>query len=505
MASNRSEWNRRQGNTEEDALGPQPPHSKDAERIVITTILYDNTMMSLVQLEDLEVGDFYYRAHQFVFEVMVELFDEGQEIDTLLIIEKLRAKGMAGHVGGVEGLTEITKNIPIMNVESQIKKYVKTLKDLSWLRTIQKTARMIEADCTEPGAKLEDVAALAETSILEVVSAALRGNKKLRNKGFIKLKDDKESFRTMLEARHKGLITALPTGIKPIDRMLEGGGLNPQGQYLLAANPKAGKTSLALKISGNVAKWYVDNQIRKSVAVISLEMRREALHTRMFSQYTQIPYSRLTQPGFGGADYEVAMASVDSFFDTFPLWFSDSMFDLNTMWRKTEELVLGEAQLGFLVIDYVQLVALKKGGALDAEGRTAEVTVISREIKHMAQEFNLPILGISSLSRAGFLRESGALDYDCECLLSLENPDWSPQMTREQKAALNAKKVWDINANIVYQRNGPTGEIPLKFLREYMQFLDPEDYLQSTRNGAGPNGSGSSDLDSLALWNSIQP
>lgn len=498
----RTNWNRSQGNTEDDALGPQAPHNKDAERILLTTMMFDMSVISLIQLEDLEAGDFYYRAHQIVFETMMELFDEGQDTGLVLLVERLRAKQVLAQVGGVEGLNDISKGVPIMNIESHIKKHVKIMKDLSWLRTLQKTARMIESDASEPGAKLEEVATLAESSILEVVSAALRGNKKLRTKGFIKLKDDKESFRAMLEARHKGLITALPTGIKPLDRMLEGGGLNPQGQYLLAANPKAGKTSLALKIAANVARMYAETGAQRSVGVISLEMRREALQTRMFSQYTQIPYSRLTQPGFGGADYEAAMESVDSFFDTFPLWFSDSMFDLPTMWRKVEELALGEAQLGLLIIDYVQLVSLKKGGALDAEGRTSEVTVVSREVKHMAQEFNIPILGISSLSRAGFLRESGALDYDCECLVSLENPDWSPQMTREQKAALNAKKVWDINANIVYQRNGPTGEIPLKFLREYMQFVDPEEYELSTRNNAGPNGKGSTDFDAMALWES---
>jgi replicative DNA helicase len=337
----------------------------------------------------------------------------------------------------------------------------------------------------------------AETTMLELTNQALRGNRKGRSIDFVPISDDKQAFIETLEKRSQGIQNALPTGIKPIDDKLEGGGFNPQGFYLVAAKPKAGKTSLVLSWAERIARAFgatYDNEgIRQSVAVASLEMRREALQMRLFSAYTSIPFDTLSRPGkLQGAAKEVAFAAIDSFFQ-FPLYINDAVFTLPDLWRACERVVNGPMQAKLIIVDYLQLVSLRKNYSADPDQLTGEVTIVSRELKHMAQELNVPVIGISSLNRLGEIRQSGSVEYDVEALFRLENPDYDPKMALEARAELDAKPVWDINARLAYQRNGVTGDIMLKFIRQQMKFVTASEYEKN--NGS----SKAQDLNELWL------
>jgi replicative DNA helicase len=478
------------------------PHSADAERAILGAVILDNSLIYQAQFYGLEEHHFYVRAHQFVYRAMLEIADKGGEINPILLGEKLRALGLIEQTGGVAFISELTYGLPHF---TNVATYAKVVMDKSNLRDLIKVCNMLTWKALEEEDDPDELIKAAESTVLALSSVALRGNRRAREVGFVKVVKDKADFRKHLEALHRGQSASLSTGIAAIDDKLEGGGLNPQGQYLVAANPKAGKTSLVLNICDRIARQFAQEGSQRSVGVVSMEMRRLALHMRRFSAHTQIPFSEMSRKHFRGPAYEIAMRELDAFFDI-PLYISDSIFSLDDAWRHCEKLVYGEAQAGLLVFDYLQLMSRKRRQALSVEHRTAEVTVISRELKHMAQEFNVPLIAISSLSRAGELRESGAIDYDLEALIMLENADLpddlKPEARKALVKALNSQEVWNINAHLKYQRNGPTGDIMLKFVRPYMQFLTLEEYAalyERPRTQLGP-----ASADDEDIWNSTK-
>jgi replicative DNA helicase len=459
------------------------PNVRQVEQAIVTTALcYPQQCIPLLQFLGLEVSDLYDTVHQDILGAMYSLHDRGADVNAVTIAEHLKTLGRLIQVGGVSGIVEVTKCMPLVTDKS-IGDYVAQIHRKAHLRELIKVTDMIRYDAMDPGSVAEDVLTRAESEVLRVVSESLRGhNKRSRDKKFVRISEDMDEFRKGLIDLHHGKSAALPTGIRGLDSKLEGGGLQPQAVYMVAAEPKAGKTALVLGIAKRVATTYVKDGQQRSVGIISMEMRRRAIQMRLYSEYTHIPFSRMSMRGFTGIDYDIAIKSIDPFFKTTPLYITDAIFSLDEMWRECERLVMGEAQAGLIAIDYIQLASIRKAMGQSVEHRTREVSQISREIKHMGQQFNIPFIAISSLNRAGELRESGELEYDCEALIHLQNPEFNPRLSDAEKAALNKKPIWDINAYVKYNRNGPTGDTPLKFLREYMSFLDPEEYESYLRH-----------------------
>jgi replicative DNA helicase len=466
----------------DDLLRNQMPNLFQVEQLLLANVLLDPQIIALLQFLGLESVHFYWNSNQLILDAMYQLYSMGHEINSVTIGEVLRGNGQLDAVGGVSGVTDLTRGM-FQLAEKSIHKYVTQIHKKSNLRELIKTAKMIVCDAMESDAIHDDVMTQAESEVLRVVSESLRGHgRQSRDKKFVRISEDMDEFRKGLIDLHHGKSAALPTGIRGLDSKLEGGGLQPQAVYMVAAEPKAGKTALVLGIAKRVATTYVRDGQQKSVGIISMEMRRRAIQMRLYSEYTHIPFSRMSMRGFTGIDYDIAIKSIDPFFKTTPLYITDAIFSLDEMWRECERLVMGEAQAGLIAIDYIQLASIRKAMGQSVEHRTREVSQISREIKHMGQQFNIPFIAISSLNRAGELRESGELEYDCEALIHLQNPEFNPRLSDAEKAALNKKPIWDINAYVKYNRNGPTGDTPLKFLREYMSFLDPEEYENYLRH-----------------------
>lgn len=455
------------------------PNNSDAERAIIGAIMLDNALVWQARSAGLMPGHCYVPMYRFTLEAMYELSDRGHELNPITIVEELRRMGRLGMAGGMSEVSNMTYGLPHF---ANIGRYVKMVMDKHWVRTLITTCNMIISIALDDEEQPETQLTGAETAILELVSVALRTNKKARSIDFVPVSEDKAAFIETLQTRASGVSDAIPTGIRPIDAKLEGGGLNPQGLYMIAARPKSGKTSFALGIAERTARSFATQGLKKSVAVASLEMRRLALQMRMFSAYTGIPFDTLLRPGkLRGVEKDLAFAAVDEFFN-FPLHITDAVFSLPELFRACERAVYGPAQACLIMVDYLQLIALKKGQIADPDNLTGEVTVVSRELKHMATELNVPVVGISSLNSMGELRQSRTLEYDLEALIRLENPDYKPNMTLEERATLDALDVWDINARLQYQRNGPTGDNMLKFLRPRMQFVTLEEFEHMTRN-----------------------
>lgn len=462
------------------------PHSAEAERAILGAIVLDNALMISAITSGLQAHDFYIRAHQFVWEAMVELFAKGAEINPILLGQQLVKDGVIEQTGGVAFISELTYGLPHF---TNVAAYVKVVKDKSALRQLVKVANKITSDALAEEEEAEVVLAQSEQMIMFLVSETLRKNKKARPRDYVKVEDDiPEMIRAMQEA-NQGVSRHLSTGIAELDAKLEGGGLRPQGLYIVAARPKTGKTSFVLDICVRAAQMYKRMQAGRSVGIISMEMQRLALAMRALSAYAKVPFVDMTRAGFRGVEYEVAMASVEPLFRGLPLWITDAVYTIDEMWHVNNRLVYGPAQAGLIAVDYMQLAEVRRAyekKSSTEESRYAIVSQVSREIKHMAQEFDIPFIAVSSINRVSSregrraelhdLRESGQIEFDAEAVAFLENPDWKPGMKDAEYEALNRLKVWDVNINLAAQRNGPTGLIPTKFLREFMQFMTVREY-----------------------------
>jgi replicative DNA helicase len=466
------------------------PHSEASEKAILGAIILDNALVRQAQREGLEPYDMHVKAHHVILRAMYALSDAAQEINPIILGEELRRMGHLEVAGGVAYISELTYGVPY---STNLGQYIKVVKGKSALRAMRKTLLMRLAAIDEQAEQPDSIIAETEHAVATVAAEVLRGNKRGRDRRLVTIVEDRNAFNETLSKLHKGQSDALPTGYRPIDNLLEGGGLQPQGFYIVAAMPKAGKTTWVLNIGKRVAERFRAERNGKVVGIITLEMRRMALIMRLFSAHTQIPFNRMTRPGFRGPEYEMALLAQDEFF-TLPIAISDAISALPEMAHEIIKSAFGSLNLGLIILDYIQLMSEKRG-AIDSSRRTAEVTAISLGCKHLAQETNLPLIAVSSLNREVMygakdtknknrsfrpeiwhLRESGQIEYDAEAIFLLHNPDLLPGMEIEKRKELNRAKEWNVECILAAQRNGPIDDVPLKFLRESMTFLTESEY-----------------------------
>lgn len=471
------------------------PHSAEAERAILGSILLDNTL-ALQAASLLTRDDFYVRAHNFVFAAMMVLYEAGKEIDPLMLAEELRREGQLDTLGGMTFIGELSYGLPhFANVAS----YAKVVKDHSLMRRAIKVANKITSAALEGEDKAEKVLADAETMVLALVDDLYRGHGGKNREGFYSLKELVGPMRERFEAFHRHETKAVTTGMREVDDMLDGGGLQPQGLYYVGAAPKSGKTSLALGWAYHVARG-----LGKKVLAVSEEMHRLQLTQRIYSAHTGIPYF-MFRPGFYGPEYKLALERLEEFGDI-PMMVTDNLYTVPQIRRHCRREVQGAKpgqEVGLIIIDYLQLVALNDDG-LDYKQRAQVVGQVSREMKRMAQELDVPVLAMSALNRDSSregrrpemhdLRESGQLEFDAEAIFFLHNPAYVPGQKYERKPEE------DIDLIIGAQRNGPTGDIALTFLGKYMQFLTEADYKALLEGGHESQAAKRDEEDTSKLW-----
>ena len=431
------------------------PHNLEAERSVLGAILVHNDAFNLAA-QVLTPGDFYRDAHRRIFDKMIALSERRQAIDFVTLKEELARAGEVDEVGGPAYIASLADGVPrATNVEY----YARIVKEKATLRNLIYAANKIVANAYEADQEPDLILDEAESAIFAVADDRLKA-------GFVPMRDlVKESFPKIEQLfEQKRLITGVPTGFVDLDEMTRGF----QAGYLVivAARPSMGKTSLVLNIS-----QYVASQRDHTVGFFSLEMSKESLFLRLLTSEAQIDGHRLMSGAIGQKDYGRIAHALETL-SAMKLYIDDTANIGVLEMRAKARRLQAEHGLSLLVVDYIQLM----NGRGRFENRTLELASISRSIKGLAKELNVPIVVLSQLSRApesrsdhrpqlSDLRESGALEQDADVVALIYRDDVYNRDPNNPDAG-TAELI------IAKQRNGPTGVVRLAFLREQTRFVN---------------------------------
>ena len=432
------------------------PHSLDAERSVLGAILISNEAFNHAA-ELIDAPDFFRDAHRRIFNKMVALNERGDAIDFLTLKEELARTGELDEVGGPAYIAALTDGVPR---STNVEYYARIVKEKSTLRNLIHSANKILAEAYEAEQEPDLLLDEAERAIFAIAEDRIR-------QGFVPLRDLVQgSFATIEKLQqHKGLITGVPTGFLDLDEMTSG--LQPSDLILVAARPSMGKTSFVL----NVAQ-HVGTSTAMTVGLFSLEMSKEQLFMRMLTSEARIDAHRFRSGYLSEKDYGRLSHALGTLAEARVFIDDTAAIGVLEMRAKARRLK-AEHGLHLLVIDYIQLMQ----GRGRFESRQQELASISRSLKGLAKELNVPIVALSQLSRApetrsdhrpqlSDLRESGALEQDADVVMFIyreeqyRGDDGQPNQEAEGTAEIIVGK----------QRNGPTGMVKLAFIKEHTRF-----------------------------------
>ena len=442
----------------DDLLARQAPHSLEAEQAVLGSMLIDgrciNEVVGLVRPDD-----FYLQTNREIYETIYEMFSYSQPIDPVTVLDKMRERGVFDEQNSPKYLMQLMEITP---TAANVKQYAQIVRDKSLLRGLSTAASDIVDTVYEGVGTAQDILEAAEKRIF----AIRRGNAvdSLEHVGTILLK----VYDRLAElAKSDSDISGLSTGLRDLDKFISG--LNNSDLMLLAARPGMGKTSMALNIALNVAKKYP----KKTVAFFSLEMSKQQLVTRLISNESFVDNKKLVTGRLDPEDWsKIGLASTvlnqtDLRVDDNP---SLTVAEMNAKCRRLEN-------LGLVIIDYLQLMTAAGGPVkYGGENRRQVVSDISRSLKIMAKELNVPVVCLSQLSRANEsrqdkrpmlsdLRESGAIEQDADEVLFLYREDYYNKETEKQNVA---------ECIVAKNRHGETGTVELQWLPQFTTFADRE-------------------------------
>ncbi|MCX4371569.1 MAG: replicative DNA helicase [Dysosmobacter sp.] len=435
----------------EDLLLRQMPHSLEGEQAVLGSMLIDPDCVKDV-MDKLRPDDFYLRQNREIFETIYTMFSYARPIDGITVFEEMQKAGLT------DGNTRsyLAQLMEITPTSANVMEYAAIVRDKGLLRQVAQAAGEITALVQEGMGEAGDILEASEQKIY----AIRRGRSaqemvSLRNV----LPDVLDRLGEMSE--HENHLPGLSTGLSAVDQKITG--LNRSDLILLAARPGMGKTSFALNVALNVAKGE-----RKTVAVFSLEMSREQLATRLLSSEALVENNRLRTGLLRETDWEkiagaaTVLNGLDIRIDDNPLL---SVADMNAKCRRLDHLAL-------VVVDYLQLMSSAGGSSRGGENRQQVVSDMSRMLKIMAKELNVPVICLSQLSRANEkrddkrpmlsdLRESGAIEQDADIVLFLYRDDYYNEDSEKHNIA---------ECIVAKNRHGETGKVELRWMPEYTQF-----------------------------------
>lgn len=440
---------------EEALLKRVLPHSIEAEQSVIGSMMMDKDAI-VIASELLQSDDFYGKQYGIVFEAMVELHNEAKPVDMITLQNRLKEKDVPPEVSSLEFVRDILNTVP---TSANVKHYANIVAEKALLRRLVKAAEEIANTCYVGKEPMEEILAETEKKIFHLVQR--------RNvEDFVPIRQIVSDALQKIEiaSHNKGAVTGIATGF--IDLDYRTAGMQPSDLVLIAARPSMGKTAFALNIAEYVA--FRSNQ---TVAIFSLEMSKEQLVNRLFSLESRVDAQKLRTGSLDDNDWEKLIESA-AVIGKSKLIIDDtpgiSVSELRSKCRKYKL----EHDLKMVIIDYLQLMsAVGKN-----DSRQQEISEISRSLKAIARELQVPVLALSQLSRApeqrpdhrpmlSDLRESGAIEQDADVVMFIYRDDYYNKDTE-------LKNISEII--IAKQRNGPIGTVNLVWLPEFTKFANME-------------------------------
>ncbi len=440
---------------EENILKRILPHSVEAEQSVIGSMLMDREAI-VVASELLTGEDFYNRQYGILFETMVELNDAGSPVDLVTLQNRLREKDVPPEVSGLEFVRDLITAVP---TSANIKYYANIVAEKSTLRRLIRLNEEIANICYAGKESLENILDDTEKRVFQLVQ-------KRTTENFVPVRQIVMNAIDKIEiaARNKGNVTGIPTGF--IDLDYRTAGMQPSDLILVAARPSMGKTAFELNLA-----HYMAFKKNLTVALFSLEMSKEQLVNRMFSLESNVDAQKLRTGQLNDQEWERLIESAgiigksNLIIDDTP---GISIAELRSKCRKYKL----EHDLSIIMIDYLQLMS----GSGRSESRQQEISDISRSLKALARELNVPVIALSQLSRAveqrpdhrpmlSDLRESGAIEQDADVVMFLYRDDYYNHDSPDKGIS---------EVIIAKQRNGPIGTVKLAWLPEYTKFANLE-------------------------------
>ena len=440
--------------TARDQMLERPlPNSAESERAILGAIILDNGVINQA-IELLRPEDFYIPAHRRIFLAMIALMERGSKIDQILIAEELRREGEIESVGGLSFISNLLLGLPHF---TNIAHYAKMVRDKSMLRQLVKVCNKVTSEALEEEDEAEIILDHAEQAIFALADERTR-------QGFMHVKPVADSLLIHVQemAGRSAMLTGLTTGFNELDQITSG--LQASDLVIVAARPSMGKTSFALTLAQNAAI-----HAQAVVGIFSLEMSKESHVMRMLSSEAHVDAHRF-RSGFLSRDEWARLAGALGTLTETKIFIDDTPgITVLEMRAKARRLAAEQKKLDLIIIDYLQLMS---GSSRRVESRQQEVSQISRELKGLAKELNVPLIALSQLSRApenrtdhkpqlSDLRESGSIEQDADVVAFIYREE---QYNRTEENAGIAEII------VSKQRNGPTGNIKLAFLKEFTRF-----------------------------------
>lgn len=439
-----------------------PPHSLEAERGVLGGVLRDpDTMADVLQI--IRAENFYLDAHQKIFQALVDIYNEGKPLDLVILFEKLKSQKLLEDIGGIAYITEIWDAVP---TGANVEYHARIVRDHAMIRSLIHAGNEILRDAYDRSQSADELVAQSERKIMEIARASMIGETVTLVEAM------KEAFHRIdaRQGKDHSLISGLSTGYVDLDNLT--GGLQNSELIIIAARPSVGKTAFALNIVRNI---IVEEQV--PVLFVSLEQSRIELAERLLCSQSRVDSHRLRVGHTSSEEIQRLMDAGDVlrrtrlYIDDTP---SRNMIQIGAIARRIMKKEEKHGGLKLIVIDYLQLIEPENR----RDPRQEQVAQISRRLKFLARELQIPVVALAQVNRSSEdrqdhrprladLRESGSIEQDADTCLMLHRPGKFDGGIEDNI----------LEVIIAKQRNGPTGEITLTYLKQFMRF---ENYIPDT-------------------------
>ena len=456
-------------------FGKIQPQAVQVEEVVLGALMLDKDAMSVV-LDILTPDSFYKKAHGVIFEAMMRLFETSQPIDILTVHESLKKSGNLEMAGGVGFLVELTNKVASA---ANIEFHSRIIAQKHIQRELIRVSTSTITDAFEDTKDVFQLLDEAESNLFDITQKNL--NRSYSRLGDLAVKAQKEL--ETLSSKEKG-ITGVPSGFTELDKYTNG--FQKSDLIIVAARPGMGKTAFTLALAKNAALDF-----NRPVAFFSLEMSALQLTHRLMSMVAEIPGSKLRNAQMEDYEWQQLNHAVERFSEV-PIFIDDTpainIFELRAKCRRLKM----QHDIQMVIIDYLQLMSA--GPEAKRGNREQEISTISRALKTMAKELDVPVIALSQLSRAvetrggnkrpqlSDLRDSGAIEQDADIVMFIYRPDYY-EMQSDPSIAKDMAEV-----NIAKHRNGALANVELRFIAQYAKFTDPgDDFFSAAKPGGGDN------------------